>query len=151
MHYESRLTCLRVDQRQRPEPREPVGALAPGGRARRRHHLCDTIYKEYVDEKSGGNSNRKAFQEMMRDAIKRRFNLVRVFDLDREKVFQHTATLEQAGILELLRAGPEHHRPDGQLVQVHHCMGRRLPQPVPLGECAATPGPQVPTVRAFFI
>ena len=87
----------------------------------------------------------------MRDASKRRFNLVRVFVLNREKVFEHTATLEQAGILELLRAGTEHHRLDGQLVQVHHCMGRRLPQPVPLGECAATPGPQVPTVGAFFI
>ncbi|HEX8349217.1 MAG TPA: recombinase family protein [Hymenobacter sp.] len=65
----------------------------------------DTIYKEYVDEKSGGNSNRKAFQEMMKDAGKRRFDLVRVFALDRfssegiEKVFEHTAALEQSGVL----------------------------------------------------
>ena len=64
----------------------------------------DTIYKEYVDEKSGGSSNRKAFQEMMKDAGKRRFDLVRVFALDRfssegiEKVFEHTAVLEQAGV-----------------------------------------------------
>jgi DNA invertase Pin-like site-specific DNA recombinase len=64
----------------------------------------DTIYKEYVDEKSGGSSNRKAFQEMMKDAGKRRFDLVRVFALDRfssegiEKVFEHTAALEQAGV-----------------------------------------------------
>jgi DNA invertase Pin-like site-specific DNA recombinase len=64
----------------------------------------DTIIKEYVDEKSGGSSNRKAFQEMMRDAGKRRFDLVRVFALDRfssegiEKVFEHTAALEQAGV-----------------------------------------------------
>ena len=64
----------------------------------------DTIIKEYVDEKSGGSSNRKAFQELMRDAGKRRFDLVRVFALDRfssegiEKVFEHTAALEQAGV-----------------------------------------------------
>ncbi|HEX8506176.1 MAG TPA: recombinase family protein [Hymenobacter sp.] len=64
----------------------------------------DTIIKEYVDEKSGGSSNRKAFQEMMKDAGKRRFDLVRVFALDRfssegiEKVFEHTAALEQAGV-----------------------------------------------------
>lgn len=65
----------------------------------------DTIYKEYVDEESGGTSKRKAFQELMRDAGKRRFDLVRVFALDRfssegiEKVFEHTATLEQAGVM----------------------------------------------------
>ena len=64
----------------------------------------DTIVKEYVDEKSGGSSNRKAFQEMMKDAGRRRFDLVRVFALDRfssegiEKVFEHTAALEQAGV-----------------------------------------------------
>lgn len=64
----------------------------------------DTIIREYVDEKSGGSSNRKAFQEMMKDAGRRRFDLVRVFALDRfssegiEKVFEHTAALEQAGV-----------------------------------------------------
>ena len=64
----------------------------------------DTIYKEYIDEKSGGSSNRKGFQELMRDAGKRRFDLVRVFALDRfssegiEKVFEYTAALEQAGV-----------------------------------------------------
>ncbi len=64
----------------------------------------DTIIKEYVDEKSGGSSNRKAFQELMRDASKRRFDQVRVFALDRfssegiEKVFEHTAALEQSGV-----------------------------------------------------
>lgn len=71
---------------------------------REAEHAGDTIVKEYVDEKSGGHSNRKAFQEMMRDAGKRRFDLVRVFALDRfssegiEKVFEHTAALEQAGV-----------------------------------------------------
>lgn len=65
----------------------------------------DTIIKEYVDEESGGSSKRKGFQEMMRDAGKRRFDLVRVFALDRfssegiEAVFEHTATLEQSGVL----------------------------------------------------
>jgi DNA invertase Pin-like site-specific DNA recombinase len=64
----------------------------------------DTVVKEYVDEKSGGSSKRKAFQELMRDAGKRRFDLVRVFALDCfssegiEKVFEHTAALEQAGV-----------------------------------------------------
>ena len=63
----------------------------------------DTIIKEDVDEKSGGSSNRKAFQEMMKDTGRRRFDLVRVFALDRfssegiEKVFEPTAALEQAG------------------------------------------------------
>ena len=64
----------------------------------------DIFIKEYVGEKSGGSSNRKAFQEMMKDAGHRRFDLVRVFALDRfssegiEKVFEHTAALEQAGV-----------------------------------------------------
>lgn len=71
---------------------------------REAEHAGDTIIREYVDEKSGGISNRKAFQEMMKDAGRRRFGLVRVFALDRfsgegiEKVFEHTASLEQAGV-----------------------------------------------------
>jgi DNA invertase Pin-like site-specific DNA recombinase len=65
----------------------------------------DTIIKEYVDQESGGTSKRKAFQTLMRDAGKRQFDLVRVFALDRfssegiEAVFEHTATLEQAGVM----------------------------------------------------
>ena len=65
----------------------------------------DTIVQEYVDEESGGTSKRWAFQQLMADAGKRRFDLVRVFALDRfssegiEKVFEHTAVLEQAGVL----------------------------------------------------
>jgi DNA invertase Pin-like site-specific DNA recombinase len=64
----------------------------------------DTIVKEYVDEKSGGNANRKGFQEMLKDAGKRRFDLVRVFALDRfsregiEAVFAHLAQLSQCGV-----------------------------------------------------
>jgi DNA invertase Pin-like site-specific DNA recombinase len=64
----------------------------------------DTIIKEYIDEKSGGNAKRKGFQEMMKDAGKRRFDLVRVFALDRfsregiEAVFAHLAQLNQCGV-----------------------------------------------------
>ena len=64
----------------------------------------DTIIKEYVDESSGGNANRKGFQEMLKDAGKRRFDLVRVFALDRfsregiEAVFAHLAQLSQCGV-----------------------------------------------------
>lgn len=64
----------------------------------------DVVYKEYVDEESGRKSSRKAFQEMMRDAQKRKFELVRVWDLSRfsregiEKVFEHTSLLEQCGV-----------------------------------------------------
>lgn len=64
----------------------------------------DTIIHEYVDEESGGKSTRKQFQLLMKDAGKRRFELVRVFALDRfssegvEAVFEHTATLDQCGV-----------------------------------------------------
>jgi len=64
----------------------------------------DVVYREYVDQESGRKSGRKAFQEMMRDAQKRKFDLVRVWDLSRfsregiEKVFEHTAYLEQCGV-----------------------------------------------------
>jgi DNA invertase Pin-like site-specific DNA recombinase len=43
----------------------------------------DSVIKEYIDEESGGKATRKQFQQMMRDAEKRRFDLVRVFALDR--------------------------------------------------------------------
>ena len=42
----------------------------------------ETIIQEYIDEESGGKANRKQFQQLMRDAQKRRFDLVRVFALD---------------------------------------------------------------------
>ena len=117
----------------------------------------DTIIKEYVDEKSGGRSNRKAFQEMMKDAGRRRFDLVRVFALDRfssegiEKVFEHTAALEQAGVQFWSYCEPALNTtgPMASLFKSiiawaagYYCLGRRLPQSAPLGECAAGPGPQ---------
>ena len=64
----------------------------------------DIIYKEYVDEDSGRKSTRKAFQQLLSDAGKRRFDMVRVWDLSRfsregiEKVFEHTSLLEQCGV-----------------------------------------------------
>ena len=64
----------------------------------------DTIAKEYIDEESGGTEKRPAFQAMLRDAEKRRFDLVRVFALDRfsrqgiEAVFSHLSHLQQCGV-----------------------------------------------------
>ncbi|UOQ66795.1 recombinase family protein [Hymenobacter volaticus] len=64
----------------------------------------DVVYKEYLDKDSGRKSSRKAFQMMLADASKRRFDLVRVWDLSRfsregiEKVFEHTSLLEQCGV-----------------------------------------------------
>lgn len=64
----------------------------------------DTIVKEYIDEESGGKASRKQFQQLMKDAEKRKFDLVRVFALDRfssegiEAVFEHTLRLDQCGV-----------------------------------------------------
>jgi DNA invertase Pin-like site-specific DNA recombinase len=71
---------------------------------REAEHDGDTIIKEYIDEESGGKASRKQFQQLMRDAEKRKFDLVRVFALDRfssegiEAVFEHTARLDQCGV-----------------------------------------------------
>ena len=64
----------------------------------------DVVYKEYVDEDSVRKSSRKALQQLLADAGKRRFDMVRVWDLSRfsregiEKVFEHTSILEQCGV-----------------------------------------------------
>jgi DNA invertase Pin-like site-specific DNA recombinase len=42
-----------------------------------------TIYNEYVDVISGAKENRPAFKEMMRDASKRKFDMLLFFALDR--------------------------------------------------------------------
>jgi DNA invertase Pin-like site-specific DNA recombinase len=42
-----------------------------------------TIYNEYVDVVSGAKENRPAFKEMMRDASRRKFDMVLFFALDR--------------------------------------------------------------------
>lgn len=64
----------------------------------------DTSSKEHVDEKSGGKASRKQFQQLMKDAEKRQFDLVRVFTLDRfssegiEAMFAHTLRLDQCRV-----------------------------------------------------
>ena len=64
----------------------------------------NTVVKEYVDQESGGKASRRQFQQLMQDAQKRRFDLVRVYALDRfssegiEAVFEHTAHLKQCGV-----------------------------------------------------
>jgi len=64
----------------------------------------DIVVQEYVDEESGGKATRRQFQALMKDAQKRKFDLVRVYALDRfssegiEAVFDHTAHLEQCGV-----------------------------------------------------
>ncbi|MDO7884272.1 recombinase family protein [Hymenobacter sp. CA2-7] len=80
-----------MDPRQRPEPQNQLVLLR-----REAEHAGDTIVKEYINEESGGKATRKQFQQMMRDAEKRRFDLVRVFALDRfisqgiEAAFEYT-------------------------------------------------------------
>lgn len=63
----------------------------------------DTIIKEYADEESGGKATRRQFQQLLADARKRRFDLVRVTALDLssegiEAVFGHLATLDQCNV-----------------------------------------------------
>ncbi|WP_400194037.1 recombinase family protein [Hymenobacter sp. B81] len=64
----------------------------------------DEVVAEYVDFDSGRKSDRAQFQQMLKDAGKRRFQLVRVWDLSRftregiQKVFEHLSTLDQCGV-----------------------------------------------------
>lgn len=63
-----------------------------------------TIYREYVDERTGSRSDRDDLIEMMKDAHLRRFDVVLVWALDRltkEGVlptFDYLAKLKQAGV-----------------------------------------------------
>jgi DNA invertase Pin-like site-specific DNA recombinase len=71
---------------------------------REAERASDTIIKEYIDEESGGKATRRQFQQLMKDAERRQFDLVRVFALDRfssqgiEAVFEYTAALDQCGV-----------------------------------------------------
>jgi DNA invertase Pin-like site-specific DNA recombinase len=56
--------------------------------------LSWTIFAEYVDELSGKNSDRAAFQRMFRDASQRRFDVLLFWSLDR---------LSREGALETLQ------------------------------------------------
>lgn len=63
------------------------------------------IYNEYVDVISGGNANRPEFNHMMKDASKRRFDMVLFFALDRltregtRKTIQYLQMLDDYGVL----------------------------------------------------
>jgi DNA invertase Pin-like site-specific DNA recombinase len=70
---------------------------------REAEHAGDNIIKKFIDEESGGKASRKQFQQLMKDAGRRQFDLVRVFALDRfsqgiEAVFEYTAALDQCGV-----------------------------------------------------
>jgi len=68
----------------------------------RRMDYC--IYKEYVDEISGGSSERPSFKNMFADASKRKFDLVLFWSLDRfsregtRATIRHMEQLESYGI-----------------------------------------------------
>lgn len=63
-----------------------------------------TIYKEYVDEISGGSSERPSFKTMFADAAKRKFELVLFWSLDRfsregtRATIHHMEQLESYGV-----------------------------------------------------
>lgn len=63
-----------------------------------------TIYNEYVDVISGAKENRPAFKNMMKDASKRKFDMVLFFALDRltregtRKTIQYLQMLEDCGV-----------------------------------------------------
>ena len=59
-----------------------------------------TIYNEYVDVVSGAKENRPAFKEMMKDASKRKFDMVLFFALDRLTREGTRKTIQYLQILE---------------------------------------------------
>lgn len=59
-----------------------------------------TIYKEYVEEESGGTGHRSQFQHLFADAHKRRFDLVLFWSLDRLSREGALATLTYLNQLE---------------------------------------------------
>jgi len=62
------------------------------------------IYKEYIDEESGGNPNREKFQQLFTDAKKRKYDLLLFWSLDRfsregvRKTIFYLQDLEDCGI-----------------------------------------------------
>lgn len=70
------LRVSKADDSQTPEnQREPLLKLADS--------LGLEVVGEYVDHASGGNSNRPQFQQMIKDAKKRKFDTILVWSLDR--------------------------------------------------------------------
>lgn len=63
-----------------------------------------TIYNEYVDIISGAKENKPAFKEMMKDASKRKFDMILFFALDRftregtRKTIQYLQMLDDYGV-----------------------------------------------------
>jgi DNA invertase Pin-like site-specific DNA recombinase len=63
-----------------------------------------SIFKEYTDQDSGGNSNRPQFQKLFEDAHKRRFDVVLFWALDRfsregvTETLNHLQRLSSAGV-----------------------------------------------------
>ena len=62
------------------------------------------IYKEYIDEESGGNPNREGFQQLFTDAKKRKYDLLLFWSLDRfsregvRKTIFYLQDLEDCGV-----------------------------------------------------
>ena len=62
------------------------------------------IYKEYIDEESGGNPNRVSFQQLFTDAKKRKYDLLLFWSLDRfsregvRKTIFYLQDLEDCGV-----------------------------------------------------
>ncbi len=70
------LRVSKADESQNPEnQRMPLIKLAEA--------MSLEVIEEYKDFASGGNSNRPQFQEMLRDAKKRKFDIILVWSLDR--------------------------------------------------------------------
>lgn len=85
------------DDSQTPEnQREPLRKLAES--------LELEIVGEYVDMASGGNSNRPKFQQMLKDARERKFEIVLVWSLDRfsregiSNTLHYLEQLKQTGV-----------------------------------------------------
>jgi len=64
--------------------------------------LGGEVYKEYIDEASGGNGDRSGFLRMLEDADRRQFDLLLVWSLDRLSREGISNTL---GYLERLKRG----------------------------------------------
>ena len=68
------------------------------------HRSNFQIFNEYVDEVSGGSSERPAFKRMFNDASKRKFDLLLFWSLDRfsregtRPTIQHLERLESYGV-----------------------------------------------------
>ena len=81
MNKENKTCCLYARVSTRDKGQELENQLVPLREEAERMSL--TIFKEYTDKVSGGNSNRPEFQQMLRDAKARKFDMILVWSLDR--------------------------------------------------------------------